>query len=257
MDGGRQSATLRYGLPQGGVDAVDVFVVVELVEEGGDFFAVGFVEFWKRFGEVTDFRSGDVPASGFERFGDVIEILDLGDEARAFVAFGNFLGFERLDFLSSGFDRIAFGVAVRISVRAFNHAEMVEEKGDAARIAERASLENAADVGSGAVAVVGEAFDHERDFVGREAFVGDEFVVNFFVGETSTLFDGAFDGVSGHGTLARFLDGGGKACVQVGIGAAHFGGDHDFTDEFNDDLTALLRVGFTTGLFPLSTHGVK
>ena len=42
--------------------------------------------------------------------------------------------------------------------------------------------------------------------------------------------------------------------VEVRIGAAEFGGDHDFADEFCDELAFFLSGQFAPGLFPLSTH---
>ena len=60
----------------------------------------------------------------------------LGEEARAFLARGDFLGFERLDFLGAGFNGIPFGVAVDVGVGGFDDAEVVEEEGDAAGLAE-------------------------------------------------------------------------------------------------------------------------
>jgi len=44
------------------------------------------------------------------------------------LARGDFLGFERLDFLGAGFDGISFGVAVDVGVGGFDDAEVVEEK---------------------------------------------------------------------------------------------------------------------------------
>ena len=174
-----------------------VVVVVERVEEVGDFLARGVARvLGEVLGEVADFGGDDVPAGGLQGFGNGVEVLDLGEEARAFLAGGNFLGFERLDFLRAGFDGIAFGVAVGVGVGGFDDAEVVEEEGDAAGLAEGAGLEDIADLRRGAVAVVGQALDDHRHFVRREALVGDQFEVDLLVGLPGALLDGALDGVA-------------------------------------------------------------
>ena len=59
----------------------------------------------------------------------------VGQKARALLAVGNFIGFERFDFVRASFDRIALGIAVRVRMRGFDDAEMIEEKRDAAGLA--------------------------------------------------------------------------------------------------------------------------
>jgi hypothetical protein len=50
--------------------------------------------------------------------------------------------------------------------------------------------------GCGAVPVVGEALDDDRDLVGCVAFVDHGFVLDLFVEQTGTLLDGTLDGVA-------------------------------------------------------------
>ena len=69
-----------------------------------------------------------VPARALQGLGDVVQVLDLGEEARALLACGDFFGFERFDFLRAGFDGIAFGIAVGVGVGRFDDAEVVEEE---------------------------------------------------------------------------------------------------------------------------------
>ena len=126
----------------------------------------------------------------------MVEVLDLGQEARALLARGNFFGFERLEFLRAGFDGIAFGVAVGVGVGGFDDAEVVEEERDAAGLAEGAGLKEIADFGRGAIAAVGQALDHHRHFVRRKALVGDQLEVDLLLGLAGALLDGAFDGVA-------------------------------------------------------------
>ena len=108
----------------------------------------------------------------------------------------------------------AFGIAIGVGVGGFDDAEMIEEKGDAAGLAERTGLENVADFGGGAVAIIGQAFHDDRHFVRREAFVSDEFKNDFFLSQARAFFDGALDGVAGDGAFAGLFNGGGEAGIE-------------------------------------------
>src|SRR5208337_4804297 len=102
-------------------------------------------DFDKILGEITDFGGADSPAGGLQRLGNMVKVLDLREKTRALLSGGNLVGFQRLDFLRAGLDGVRFRVAVRVGMRGFDHAEVVEEKADAARLAERAGLEQIAD----------------------------------------------------------------------------------------------------------------
>ena len=200
------------------VNPVDVIVVVQGVQEVGDFLAGGLAEFGEVLGEVTDFGGDDVPARALQRLGNGVEILDLGQEARAFLACGDFFGFERLDFLRAGLDGIAFGVAVGVGVGGFDDAEVVEEEGDAAGLAEGAGLEEVADFRRGAVAVVGQALDDDRHLVRGEAFVGDQLEVDLLVGLAGALLDGALDGVAIDEAFLAFSTAAASRALRSGSG---------------------------------------
>src|SRR4029077_12137401 len=115
----------------------------------------------------------------------------------------------------------------------------------------RTSLEDVADFRGGAVPAVGEALDDNRHLMRSEAFVSHQLEADLVVGLPGALLDRALDGVAINRRFAGFLDGGGKARVEVGVSAAELGGDHDFADQFGDQLAFLLRIGFAPGLFPL------
>ena len=68
----------------------------------------------------------------------MVEVLDFRQEARPLLAGGNFLWLEGLNFLRAGFNGIPFRVAVHVGVGGFDDAEVVEEEGDAAGLAEGA-----------------------------------------------------------------------------------------------------------------------
>ena len=242
------------GLFEGGVDAVDVAVVVEGGEEGADFLVLVFGEFGEGFGEVAQFAGLEFPAEGGEGFGDGGEFFGVGEEGGADVAWGDFFGVEVFDVLGAGFDGVVFGGAGAVGVDGFDDAEVFEEEGDAAWGAEGAGFEEGADFGAGAVAVIGEGFDHHGDFVRGEAFVDDGFELGFFGTLAGAGFDGALDGVAGDGIFAGFFEGGVEPGVHGGVDAALLDGDLDFADEFADDLAFFIGGEFPPFLFPLSAH---
>ena len=116
-----------------------VVVVVQRVQEIRDVLARRLADFDKILGQITDFRGDDVPAGGFQRFGNVVEVLDFRQKPRALLAGGNFLGFQRLDFLRARFNGIAFGIAIRIGMRGFDGVEAAWE--EIARSYERATTQ--------------------------------------------------------------------------------------------------------------------
>jgi enoyl-[acyl-carrier protein] reductase I len=101
-----------------------VVVIVQGVEEGHNVLAGLRAHFDKILGEVADVGGDDVPTGGLERLGNVVKILDLREKTRALLPGGNFFRFERLDFLRPGFNGVAFGVAVGVGMRGFDHAQL-------------------------------------------------------------------------------------------------------------------------------------
>src|SRR5208337_1823656 len=115
-------------------------------------------DFDKILGEITDFGGADSPAGGLQRLRNMVEVLDLREKTRALLSGGNLVGLKRLNLLRAGFDGVALRVAVRLGMRGFDHADVVEEKRHAAGLAERSGLEQIADFRRGAVPVVRETF---------------------------------------------------------------------------------------------------
>jgi hypothetical protein len=74
------------------------------------------------------------------------------------------------------------------------------------------------------------------------------------VADACAFFDRALDDVAGDAGPARFIEHRGQARVPCRLGAAQFGGDHDFLDEFPDDLTFLQPGDLPLGVQPLATH---
>ena len=136
----------------------------------------------------------------------------------------------------------------------FDHAEMVEEETDAARLAERTGFENIPDFRRGAIPVIGQALHHDGHLVRSEALVGNGLEVHLLIGQAGAFLDGAFDGVAVNRVLAGFLDRRRKARVEVRVWSAQAGGHHDFANQFDDHLPLFLGIGFASGLFPLRAH---
>ena len=91
-----------------------VVVVVQRVQEIRDVLARRLADFDKILGEITDFGGDDVPAGGFQRLGNMVEVLDLREKPRALLSGGNLVGFKRFNFLRAGFDGVGFRVAIGI-----------------------------------------------------------------------------------------------------------------------------------------------
>ena len=117
-------------------------------------------------------------------------------------------------------------------------------------------LEEHTNLGSSTAPVISKAFDNDRNFVRRETFVGDDFVIDHFTGESRALFYGPLDGVTGHGMFLGGLNRDVQPRIQVGVGATGLGGDNNFFGEFAENLAAFERAGFTALLFPLCSHGL-
>src|ERR1700690_395920 len=81
------------------IHPMHIVVVVQRVKEVGHLLARGVAQLGEVLGQVADFGRDDRPAGALQSLGDVVELLGLSEEARAFLACGDFLGFERLDLL--------------------------------------------------------------------------------------------------------------------------------------------------------------
>jgi hypothetical protein len=95
-----------------------------------------------------------------------------------------------------------------------------------------------AHIGGGAVAIVGQRLDDQRDAARAEALVADLFVI--LAVALARLVDRALDIVLGHRLRLGRGDRGAQARVHVGIGQAHLRGDGDFAAELGEHARALL-----------------
>src|SRR5689334_15451127 len=118
-----------------------------------------------------------------------------GDEARAGRSFRNvvvLLVIKRLDFLRARLDRCRLDVATGGGLKGFDQADVIEEKLVAAGRSElTALLEEAADLRSGPVVVIGQDFDDERNLVRGVSFVDDVIHYQLVVTDTGPFFDGS------------------------------------------------------------------
>src|SRR5206468_1462703 len=120
-----------------------------------------------------------------------------------------------------------------------DEAALVEHPGDGARRRQVAAVlgDDAAHVGHGAVAVVGEHLDEDRDATRPVGLVGD-LLVGDALELARALLDGALDVVGRHAVLARRGDRGAQPRVRVDVAAAQARRDRDLLDELGEELAA-------------------
>ena len=122
-----------------------------------------------------------------------------------------------------------------------DHALALEEPGDGARLAEVAVAlrERGADVGCGAVPVVGESLQVERDAAGAVALVGDGLISRRIGARPGALGDRAFDVVPRHRVFARLLDRVLEREVAGRVGTSVARGDDDRPRQLGEELAPL------------------
>ena len=126
---------------------------------------------------------------------------------------------------------------------AFGHdhdALAVEQVGHRARVGQRAAVagHRGADLHGGAVAVVGEALDQQRDAVGAVALVHDRLVVGAAGLGAGAALDRAVDVVVGDRGLLGLLDGVVERRVAGRVAAARARRDLDVLDQLGEQLAA-------------------
>ncbi len=149
-----------------------------------------------------------------------MEISAFGDEASAESVGRNVIVLvmiEGFDVLGSGFDGSGFDIAAEVGVMGFDDPSVIEQELVGFWCTELSFFEEHTDFGSGAVVIIGEAFDDDGNLVGGVSVEADGIHDEFFVTDACALFDGAFDDVAGHGFFAGFFDGGSEAGITVGI----------------------------------------
>ena len=131
-------------------------------------------------------------------------------------------------------------VGVRVFGFEADEALVVELPGDAAGLAEGAAAagERGAELGDGAVAVVGEGLDEDGD-AARAVALERDLLESVRVAAAGAALDRALDGVGGHVLVAGLVDGEAEAGVHGGVAAAFARGDGDLAREPGEDLAAL------------------
>ena len=188
------------------------------------------------FGSVARPGRLDLHARLFERLAHRGEVGRLAEDAH-FVAL-------LLHVLGAGVDRrhhVVLAVAVAVD---HDDAFFLEVPGDRAGLPEAAAVgrERVADLGAGAVAVVGQRLDQDRDPGRAVALVEDVFVVGAVVAGPGAGVDRFLDFVLGHRRFARLLHGGAEGRVALDVAAAVTRGDGDRAGELGEELAAF-RVG--------------
>ena len=237
---------------------MDVVVILDTLEELAHLGPLGVGEGGEILCDVAEFAGDDAPAVLGEPLGCGMEIGAAGGEARASAVGGNIVVFgvgKGFDVLGAGLDGGCLDVSGRIGVVGFHNANVFKEELVAAGRSELAAvLENHPDFRGGAVVVVGEDFDDHGDLVRGVALKHDVLHHQLFGADSRAFLDGAFDDIPGHGGFPGLFHGGKKAGVALGFRSAEFGGNHDFLDQFSDDLTFFEVGDFPFCLQPLTTH---
>src|SRR5690606_38946132 len=117
---------------------------------------------------------------------------------------------------------------------------MLEQECDTAVLAEIAAVlgQRVADLGHGALAVVGHAVDQDSGTAGPVALVADFLEVGI-VGASRAALDGAQDVVLGHVGRSGLVPSEPQAGIGVRVGPTVAGGNGDFTNDFGPELAAL------------------
>src|SRR5207253_2636540 len=120
------------------------------------------------------------------------------------------------------------------------------------------TLEGVANLGDGAVGVVGGGFDEQGRAAGPVRLVGDLFV-RHALELARSLLDGALDVVERHVLGFGGVDGGAEPGVAGGVAAVLLGGDRDLADQLGEQRAApLVGDGFLPlDLLPfaMTSHG--
>ena len=157
----------------------------------------------------------------------------------------------RSHIFGAGLDRgIQHGVGTRHLGVELHHADVIEHERHRAGLGQMAAMlgEGGAHLAGGAVAVVGQHLDNDRDAAGTVTFVAD-FVIAFGVAALR-LLDGAIDIVLRHVLGARCKHSCAQPRVHRGVRQAKLGGHRDFARELAEQL------GLRFVRPPLAVHDV-
>jgi hypothetical protein len=244
----------------GGPDALDVVVVVELVQKFTDLDAGSFVELGIVFSEVTKFCGDDTPTVFPKPGRNGMNVFDAGDEAGAGVTFGDVivgLGGDGFEIVGAGLDCGGFKVGRCDRMMGFDEADVIEKKFVAAGAAENALFEHYAHFRCGALMVVGVNLDDNGDLVGSVALEDNVFENHFVVADASAFFDGSLDDIAGDTSLFSFFNRGEEPGVARKIRTAEFGGDADFFGQLAGNFAFALVNDGAFCVEPLTSHKNK
>ena len=158
-----------------------------------------------------------------------------------------------LEILRAGFDGGQFGIGPRGQRLGLDHADMGKIPGHRAGAAQLPLPEQHAHFRGGAVDVVGQAFDHQRHLVRREAFIDDMLVMHRLAGQAGTFFDRPVQRFLGHGELARLLDDQPQARVRRRVGPVARC-DHDVLGQLSKNPAPGIGGQVLAFCFPLRAH---
>src|SRR5215218_2243420 len=224
-------------------DGLDVVVLFERVDELHQRAGIVAADLHFEPGLPAELDRFRLAQSTFQGLGDFVEGIDGGPYLVAVLV--------GLHVVGAGFDR-CFQHLVRIAhARAiFDQAHPLEAVAHGSRRAEIAAIlrEGGADVGRGAVTIVGERLDDDRDAARAKALVANFFVA--FGVRARCLVDRPLNVVLGHRLRLGREDGRAQAGIHFRIRQAHLRRDGDFAAQFREHRRALFV------LRPLAMHDV-
>src|SRR5690349_10013904 len=122
-----------------------------------------------------------------------------------------------------------------------DNAGVVEKKFIAAGGAELAFTKDIPNLRSSAVHIIGVHLDNDRYFVRCVTLEGDVLHDELLVTYPGAFLNRALNYIAGDTFLAGLLNRGRKTGVTIRIGAAHFGGHHDFANDLTSRLCLFYR----------------
>ena len=203
--------------------------------------------------DEADVGAGKGVALGFKRGDDIVEGVGIGGDLKHGTVGGE-VGCARLERVHH--DGVLIVVAVLVVDD--DDALAVERPAHAALRAHALAelVEVVADLGRGALAVIGQRLDDDGDAAGAVALVGDGLVVVRVAG-AERLVDGALDVVVGHIVRLGLGDDGGEAGVIRRVAAAALlDGDDDLLGDLGERRAAL-GVRRALGLLDIVPFGMS
>src|SRR5699024_7502366 len=236
-------------------DVLHVVVILQRVQQlAHQLELVGVGQAGGGHGHHGQVRRDELVPLGLQRVADGREAVGIGGDLGGVLA--------RVKVLGAGVQGVHHGlVGVLVLQRDVDDALLGEQEAHTAQCAQVAAvlIKIVAQVGGGAVAVVGQGLDHDGHAAGAVALVVDGLVLGLVA--ALGLFDDALDVVIGHVHPLGLADQVGQLAVGGGIGAAVADRHADLAADLGKDLGAgavgLFLLALDVVPFAMSRHWGK